>query len=215
MSVKVKICGLNDEAAVRAAVSAGADFAGFVFYPDSPRHVPLTRAAELKALLPASVKSVSVLVDPDDALLAEVQSTLVPDYVQLHGKESQQRLREIRKKIPDMKIIKAISVKSGDDIASAGTFFDVADMLMFDAKPPANMLPGGNALSFDWALLSGRSFKLPWFLSGGLNPENVVDAIRISGATMVDVSSGVERERGVKDAGLIEAFVKAAKGKIP
>lgn len=211
MGITVKICGLNDEAAVRAAVSAGVDFAGFVYYPNSPRHIPLKRAAELKSSLPLHIKSVCVLVDPDDVLLAEVQFTLAPDYVQLHGKESQQRLREIRKKIPDMKIIKAISVKSGDDIASAGTFFDVADMLMFDAKPPANMLPGGNALSFDWALLSGRSFKLPWFLSGGLNPENVAEAIRISGATMVDVSSGVERERGVKDAGLIAAFIKEAK----
>lgn len=211
MSAKVKICGLNSEAAVRAVISAGADFAGLVFYPDSPRHVTLQRAAELKALLPATIKSVSVLVDPNDALLREVQSVLKPDYVQLHGKETPARLREIKKTFPNIKIIKAIAVKSGDDIAQAGAFYDGADMLMFDAKPPANMLPGGNALSFDWALLNGREFPPPWFLSGGLNSENVAEAIRISGARMVDVSSGVECERGVKDAGLIEAFIKAAK----
>ncbi|MDE3015308.1 MAG: phosphoribosylanthranilate isomerase [Pseudomonadota bacterium] len=228
MNVKVKICGLNDEAAVQAAIKAGADFAGFVFYPGSPRHIALKRAAELNALLPPRIKSASVLVDPDDALLAEVRSILKPDYVQLHGNETPRRLREIKKTFPNIKIIKAISVHGGDDVAQAGMFYDCADMLMFDAASfPAErsdalescrpreggdpVLPGGNGLAFDWVLLARRELPLPWFLSGGLTPENVADAIRISGAGMIDVSSGVERERGVKDASLIEAFIKAAK----
>ena len=211
MPVSVKICGLNDEKAIQAVIAAKADYAGFVYFPASPRHVTFERAATLKLLLPPSIASVSVLVDPDDALLAQAQSVLKPDYVQLHGKETPERVQDIKKNFPDMKIIKAVSVRSGDDVAQALRYADVADMLMFDAKPPANMLPGGNALSFDWALLKGREFPLPWFLSGGLNSENVAEAIRISGAKMVDVSSGVESAPGVKDAALIKAFVKAAR----
>lgn len=211
--VGIKICGLANEEAVRAVIAAGADYAGFVYFPASPRHVTVERAAELKALLPSSVASVSVLVDPGDALLAEVQSVLKPDYVQLHGKETPERIKAIKKVFTGIRIIKAISVRSGDDVAQAAAYSDTANMFMFDAKPPElpGMLPGGNALSFDWALLKGREFPLPWFLSGGLNAENIVAAIGATGAKMVDVSSGVERSPGVKDASLIEAFVKAAR----
>jgi phosphoribosylanthranilate isomerase len=213
MAVSAKICGLTSEDAVKAVIAAKADYAGFVYFPTSPRHIPLQRAAELKALLPPQIRSVSVLVDPDDALLEQVQSQLNPAYVQLHGKESPERLRGIRMAFPKLKLIKAIRVRSSDDVAQANGFIDIADMLMFDAKPPEmpGILPGGNGLAFDWALLKHRSFILPWFLSGGLNADNVAEAIRQTGARMVDVSSGVESSPGVKDPALIQAFIEAVR----
>lgn len=212
MPVATKICGITREDAVHAVNNAKADYAGFVYFPASPRHLKLERAAELKSKLSPAVKTVSVLVDPDDALLAQVSSILKPDYIQLHGKETPQRLQQIRSLYPRMKIIKGISVRTSDDVARSMPFSDAADMFLFDAKPPEapNMLPGGNGLSFDWNLLSGRQFSKPWMLSGGLNAENVAEAIRLSGAQMVDVSSSVESAPGVKDPALIEQFVKAA-----
>ena len=213
MTTAIKICGLTDAQAVQSIIAAKAEYAGFVYFPASPRHVELARAKELKSLLPSTIQSVSVLVDPTEELLAQVQSILQPDYIQLHGKETPQRLRDIRTQFPNIKLIKTIRVRSSDDVASAMAFADFADMLMFDAKPPElpGMLPGGNGLSFDWALLRDREFPLPWFLSGGLNVENVAEAIRQTGAKFVDVSSGVERAPGVKDPALIEAFLKAAR----
>jgi len=213
MSAAIKICGLADERAIDAVIAAKADYAGFVYFSASPRHVTFERAAELAKYLPASIKTVSVVVNPDDALLSEIQSVFKPHYVQLHGKETAERAREIKKTFPGIKIIKALSVRSGDDIAQAMHYNDAADMLMFDAKPPElpGILPGGNGLSFDWALLAGRQFSLPWFLSGGLNPENVAGAVAQTGAKMVDVSSGVEGAHGVKDPALIDAFVKAVR----
>jgi phosphoribosylanthranilate isomerase len=214
MTVSIKICGLTDEVSVKAVIDVRADYAGFVYFPASPRHITLEKAAELKSLLPASIKSVSVLVDPDDALLAQVFSVLKPDYVQLHGKESPARLQDIRNAHPAAKIIKALKIRTSDDVAQAASFKAVADMLLFDAKAPElpGMLPGGNGLSFDWALLKNREFPLPWMLSGGLNIENVADAVRQSGAHMVDISSGVERAPGVKDPALIKAFTDKARG---
>jgi len=213
MPVAIKICGLTDIQAVRAVTDARADYVGFVYFAGSPRHIELSRAAELKALLPATIRSVSVLVDPDDGLLEQVQSQLAPDYVQLHGKETPQRLHAIRQRFPAIKIIKALRIRTADDVAQAMHFTPHADMLLFDAKPPElpGMLPGGNGLAFDWALLRNREFALPWFLSGGLQPDNAAEAIRRTGAAIVDVSSGVERAPGVKDAALIHDFVKAAR----
>jgi phosphoribosylanthranilate isomerase/very-short-patch-repair endonuclease len=364
MTTRVKICGLTDEAAVQAVAAAKADYAGFVYFPASPRHLTLEKAASLKALLPASISSVSVLVNPDDALLKQVSEILKPNAIQLHGKETPERVREIKKQFPALKIIKAISVGTGDDIASANRYVDAVDMLMFDAKilslspwervatphlvrgcrvraneyeyspkklienardlrkngtdaealiwyflrnrqiagykfrrqypiepyiadfacleskliieldgsqhnedaaikkdaartayleskgfkvirfwnndifqntesvldaiwnalqqgsphpnplpegEGINYLPGGNGLAFDWILLKHREFAKPWFLSGGLNADNVRDAIAASGAAMVDVSSGVETAPGKKDAGLITEFVKAVR----
>ena len=205
----VKICGLNSPQAVHAVVYAKADYAGFVYFPKSPRHIELQKAAALKALLPTTIQCVCVLVAPDNGLLADVAKILNPAYVQLHGDETPQRVREIKNAFPHIKIIKAIKVQSGDDITKAGHYYDCADMLMFDAKPPEMCaLPGGNGLSFDWALLRRRVFPLPWMLSGGLNADNVGHAIQQTGATIVDVSSGVESAPGVKDATLIEAFIK-------
>jgi phosphoribosylanthranilate isomerase len=210
MTTKIKICGLTSKDAVSATVAAKADYAGFVFYPPSPRHITLSNAAELKALLPASIQSVSVLVDPDDILLHDVASLLKPAAVQLHGKETPERVRDIKTKFSDIKIIKALSVQTGDDIARAHAY-EAADMLLFDARPPKDGLPGGNGLTFDWTLLKHRDFGKPWFLSGGLNADNVADAIRQSGAKMIDVSSGIESAPGVKDSELIHSFVKAAR----
>jgi len=212
MSVAVKICGLREESAIEAVLVAKADYVGFVYFPASPRHVELLKAAALKSILGKSIKTVLVLVDPDDALLDEVNATLAPDYLQLHGKESPEHIATIKNRFPELKIIKALAIRSSDDVSHAMHFSAVADMLLFDAKPPAaSTLPGGNGLSFDWALLKNREFPLPWMLSGGLNEANVAQAIRESGARMVDVSSSVESAPGVKDASLIHAFIKAAK----
>jgi phosphoribosylanthranilate isomerase len=213
MPVSIKICGLKEPLAIQAVIAAKADYAGFVHFQASPRHVELQHAKELASLLPESTRSVLVVVDPDDGLLEASQSVLQPDYIQLHGKETPARLQAIRKQFSSLKIIKAIRVRNADDVAGAMAFSPYADMLLFDAKPPevANLLPGGNGLSFDWALLKGREFPLPWFLSGGLNTDNVAEAIQHTGATFIDVSSGVERAPGVKDPALIDAFVKAAR----
>ena len=213
MNITIKICGLTDEQAVRSVISAHADFAGFVYFPTSPRHVTISNAIKLKSILPATILSVSVLVDPDDTLLDEVQAVLQPSYVQLHGKESPQRLSAIKQRFPGIRLIKAIKVRSADDVSSAMQFSNCADMLLFDAKPPevSGALPGGNGLSFDWALLNNRDFPLPWMLSGGLNSDNIHSAIHATGAKMIDVSSGVESAPGVKDASLIDAFIKAAR----
>ena len=210
MTVSVKICGLTDTKAIQAVIAAKADYAGFVCFPASPRHIGVQEAANLKIRLPARIQSVSVLVDPHDALLAEVYNVFKPDFVQLHGNETPERLRDIRHRFPSLKIIKALKISNSDDVAQAGHYASSADMLMFDTKPPASsFLPGGNGLAFDWALLKGREFQLPWILSGGLSGDNVAGAITQTGAKTVDVSSGVESAPGVKDPALIQAFVKA------
>lgn len=211
MTIAIKICGLSDENSIQAVIKAKADFAGFVHYPKSPRHVSVQRAAELKSLLPSTIKSVMVVVNPDDKLLTDIASVMQPDYLQLHGDESPERITEIRKKFPNIGIIKAISVRTANDIKTAEKFYDFADFIMFDAKPTnSTMMHGGNGISFDWNILAGYD-KKNWFLSGGLNAENVAHAIKISSAKMIDVSSGVESAPGVKDAGLIENFVKVVR----
>lgn len=211
MKIAIKICGLSDENSIQAVIKAKADFAGFVHYPKSQRHVSVQRAAELKALLPATIKSVMVVVNPDDELLADITEIMQPDYLQLHGEETPEIISEIHKKFPGMGIIKVISVRTADDIKAAEKFYDIADFIMFDAKPTnSNMMHGGNGISFDWNIVAGYD-KKNWFLSGGLNTENVAQAIKISGANMVDVSSGVESAPGVKDTGLIKNFVKVVR----
>jgi phosphoribosylanthranilate isomerase len=209
--VKIKICGLTSEEAVKAVIAAKADYAGFVYFPASPRHVSIARAAELAKLLPSSIQSVSVLVDPDDALLKEVANVLKPTAIQLHGTETPEKVGHIKRSFPTIEIIKAISVQTGDDVAQANRYLDTADMLLFDARMPKGGLPGGNGLAFDWALLRNRDFGKPWFLSGGLTADNVAEAVTASGAKMVDVSSGVENAPGIKDKGLIHSFIKAAR----
>jgi phosphoribosylanthranilate isomerase len=212
LTVAAKICGVKDRAALDAAVAGGAAYVGFVFYPRSPRNVTPAEAGALAAALPATTTAVALAVDPDDALIDAILRG-APDIAmfQLHGAETPSRVAGVRAQT-GRKAMKAVKVSDAADLDAARPYFDVADMLLFDAKPPAamkNALPGGNAVSFDWTILAGRSWPLPWMLSGGLDPDNVTEAIRVSGAPAVDVSSGVESAPGVKDPARIAAFLKA------
>jgi phosphoribosylanthranilate isomerase len=194
--VQAKICGLTDIAAVQAAVAGGADWLGFVFFPGSPRDVAPNRAADLVAAVTG---------------LDRIQSTLRPDLIQLHGRETPARVSEVRART-GASVVKALRVSTAEDLQAADGFADVADYLMFDAKPSAGAaLPGGNGAAFDWSILAGRRFAKPWFLAGGLAPDNVEEAVRGSGAPMVDVSSGVEAAPGVKDPVLVKAFLEAVR----
>lgn len=213
MTVDAKICGVSDKAAIDASVAGGARYVGFVFFPKSPRHVTPLQAADLSAVLPESVTPIALAVDPDDDLVAEIDSQAGVTMFQLHGSESPARVAEIKSRT-GKQVMKAIKVSDASDFEAAAAYVDVADMLLFDAKPPPEMknaLPGGNAVSFDWTLLAGRDWPLPWMLSGGLDPANVAEAIRVSGAAAVDVSSGVESAPGVKDAARIAEFLEAVK----
>ncbi|MBU0725048.1 MAG: phosphoribosylanthranilate isomerase [Alphaproteobacteria bacterium] len=210
---QVKICGLSTPESVAAAIEGGADYLGFVFYPRSPRNVTPEQAALLAAPVPLSVQTVALTVDASDALLQTIIDTMGPAILQLHGHETPERVTEIRQRF-GVPVMKVLSVAGPEDVAAAHAYEDIADRLMFDARPPkdmANALPGGNALRFDWTLLAGTSWKKPWLLAGGLTPDNVAEAIRISGAPGVDVSSGVEDAPGRKSIPLIQAFLKAAK----
>jgi len=211
MKVRAKICGLNDPDAVRAAVEAGAAFVGFVFYPPSPRALSPDRAAELAAIVPASVGKVGLFVDAGDDEIDAVTAQVTLDMLQLHGVETPERAAELRSRT-GLRVMKAISVAAASDVERATLYYESADWLMFDAKPPKDMsdaLPGGNALAFDWLLLKGWDFPLPWMLAGGLDAGNVKEAVRLSGAHFVDTSSGVESRPGVKDPERIRAFLKA------
>ena len=209
MTTLAKICGLSTPEAVRAALDGGAAFVGFVTFPKSPRHVAPEAAGRLALAARGRSKVVSVLVDPSDALLDEVRSALRPDLVQLHGREPPSRVREVAART-GAGVIKALPVSEAADLDAARAYDGVADHLMFDARPPAGAaLPGGVGARFDWTLTAGRRFARPWFLAGGLDPWNVAEAVRLSGAPAVDVSSGVERGPGVKDPALIAAFLGA------
>lgn len=216
MAVLVKICGLTDAASLRTAVEAGADMIGLTFYPPSPRAVTPDQAAALARDVGGSSGGpvrVALAVDPDDALIDAIVGTGVIDMIQLHGHESPERVAEIRRRT-GLPVMKALRVASAEDVAGAAAYDGVADRILFDAKAPKGMtgaLPGGNGLSFDWHLLDGLSIKTPWMLAGGLNPENVADAIRLTGAPGVDTVSGVEDRPGVKNLAKIRAFIEAAR----
>jgi phosphoribosylanthranilate isomerase len=213
MTITAKICGLKTPEAVAAAVGGGASLVGFNFYGRSPRCVDPATVKQLAANVPAGVRMVGLLVDDSDARIAEILAGCDLDMLQLHGHETPQRVAEIRARF-GKPVIKVIPVSEAADLDRAAAYEDVVDYLMFDAKPPksmANALPGGNALSFDWTLLSGRRFQRPWLLAGGLTPDNLIEAVRISGAPMVDVSSGVEDRPGEKNVSKIKAFLDASK----
>jgi phosphoribosylanthranilate isomerase len=212
MSVAAKICGLSSEAAVAAAVAGGAAYVGFVFYPPSPRSVTPARAGELCTAVPVVVQRVGLFVDAGDATIAAVLDATPLDILQFHGAETPERVAEAKQRF-GRKVMKAISVAGPEDVAAAPRYEDAADMLLFDAKPPrrADALPGGNGLVFDWQLIAGTIWRLPWMLSGGLTAALLPEAVRISGATAVDVSSGVERRPGDKDPEKIRAFLEAAR----
>lgn len=212
MTVKVKICGVRTHAILDAAVDAGADYVGYVIFPESPRNLSLMEAARLAEAARCRVRTVAVLVDPDDELITAVVEQTRPDALQLHGAETPKRVAAI-KAWTGLDVIKAISVGQAADVALADAY-EAADHILFDAKAaPSALLPGGNGVAFDWSVLTGA--RAPFALSGGLDPDNVAEAVRQTGAEMVDVSSGVETEPGVKNATLITQFITAARGAAP
>jgi phosphoribosylanthranilate isomerase len=206
----IKICGLSSPATLLDTIVAGADLAGFVFFEKSPRHIDFETARTLGALAQGRINKVALTVDASDALLDEVVDALAPDMLQLHGRESPARVGAVKARY-GLPIIKAIGVATAEDVAGAAPYADVADVLLFDAKPaPDAAVPGGAGIAFDWELLRNINVA-KWMLSGGLDPENVAQALGRTGAPAVDVSSGVERERGVKDGDRIRAFVTAVR----
>ena len=211
MSTKVKICGLTTPESVTAAVDAGAAYVGFVFFPKSPRTIDLQTARNLAIDVPPGVAKVALTVNASDELLQSITDTVPLDMLQLHGSENPERVAEVRKKF-GLPVMKAVGVADADDLEALDRFAVVADQLLVDAKPPRNAdLPGGNGIAFDWRLISNRRWATPWMLAGGLDPDNVAEAIALTGVQQVDVSSGVETKPGEKDAGAIQAFCRAAR----
>lgn len=212
MAVRFKICGITSEAAMAAAAGARADYIGLMFYPHSPRYLGVADAARLARLVPPGIARVGVFVDAPENVIEETLDDVPLEALQLHGSESPDQVAAIRARF-GLPVIRAVKLATPADLGAAADFEQVADMLLFDAKPPPEMtgaLPGGNALAFDWTLLADWRARKPWFLSGGLTPANLARAVAVTHATMVDVSSGVETRPGVKDPGLIAAFAVAA-----
>jgi phosphoribosylanthranilate isomerase len=210
MGIKVKICGLSTAETLDAALAAGADMVGFVCFDKSPRNVSIDTARFLSNRVGGRALRVVLTVDADDAALAAV-AALEPSMLQLHGRETPERVAAIRARF-GVKVMKAIAVAEPGDLAQIALYEPVADMLLFDAKPPAAaVIPGGNGQVFDWRLLQGLALNKPWLLAGGLDPSNVAEALTITQAPGVDVSSGVEKAPGVKDLGKISAFVGAVR----
>ncbi|WP_375261380.1 phosphoribosylanthranilate isomerase [Palleronia sp.] len=211
-SARFKICGISDPADVPAALLAGASYLGFVFFPKSPRNLDLPSATAMAGSVPPGIMKVALVVDPSDEALDLLTGTVPLDMLQLHGAESPERVRDIKART-GLPVMKAVGVAGLEDLPRIDTYAEVADQLLIDAKPPRDAeLPGGNGLAFDWRLITGRSWSKPWMLAGGLTPENVAEAVRVTGAPQVDVSSGVEARPGVKDADKIAAFGKAISG---
>ncbi len=213
MSIEVKICGISTAEAMTAAVEGGAAFVGLVFYPPSPRAVTPAEAAPLAALVPEGVVKTGLLVDAEDPTIEAILKDVPLDLLQLHGSESPERVAEIKARfgLPVMKVVK---LRRQGDLEAVEPFLPVADRLLFDAKPPPAMteaLPGGNALAFDWTLLSGTTWPLPWMLAGGLTADNLARAVAVTGAPAVDISSGVEDAPGVKNPQKIRTFLAAAR----
>jgi phosphoribosylanthranilate isomerase len=211
MSLLVKICGLSTRETLDVALGAGADMVGFVFFPPSPRHISLETARELGRQAKGRAAKVALTVDADDATLSNIVETLQPDLLQLHGKETTARLRDIKAKF-GLPVMKVIAVETAADLAGLPGFAGAADRILFDARAPKDATrPGGLGAVFDWHVLEKLDLKLPFMVSGGLNPDNVAEAIRVTRAGGVDVSSGVERSPGIKDPEMIRAFIRAAR----
>jgi len=211
-NVRVKICGLRTADDVRAAADAGAAYVGFVFFPKSPRNVTVAEARDLAADVPVGIAKVALVVNADDVLLDAITEQVAIDILQLHGSESPERVAEIRSRY-GLPVMKAVGVADGSDLSALDDYAKVADQILVDAKPPKDAdLPGGNGLSFDWRLIAGHRWPVPWMLAGGLDASNVAEAVALTGARQVDVSSGVEAAPGQKDAAKIAAFVAAAHG---
>jgi phosphoribosylanthranilate isomerase len=212
MSVRVKICGLTEPAGLAAAVSAGAAYVGFVFFPKSPRNLSLAAARDLALSVPPGVAKVALTVDAADETIDAILREVPIDMLQLHGHESPARVAALRAR-HGLPVMKAVGVAGAEDLPQIEAYATVADQILVDAKPPKGAdLPGGNGLSFDWRLIAGRRWPVPWMLAGGLTPDNVAEAIRLTGARQVDVSSGVESAPGVKNPAKVAAFCRAAQG---
>lgn len=212
MDIRVKICGLRTPQDVDAATRAGASYVGLVFFPRSPRHLTVDEARRVALAAPPGLARVALTVDAAEAELDAILDRVPVDILQLHGEETPERVAKLRQRY-GLPVMKAVGLRDAGDLATLDRFGRVADMLLVDAKPaPGAALPGGNGLAFDWRLIAGRRWPVPWMLAGGLTPENVAEAVRLTGARQVDVSSGVETALGVKDAGLMARFVAAANG---
>ena len=210
--VRVKICGITESADIPAALLGGAGYLGFVFYPKSPRNLAISDAAFMAASVPAGIAKVGLTVDASDAELDAILDEVPLDILQLHGRETPERVVAVRARYR-LPVMKAVGIAGEDDLPRLDEYGKVADQILVDARPAAGAeRPGGNGLAFDWRLIAGRRWPVPWMLAGGLTPENVAEAIRLTGARQVDVSSGVERAPGVKDGDKIRAFVAAATG---
>ncbi|MDR3325741.1 MAG: phosphoribosylanthranilate isomerase [Rhodospirillaceae bacterium] len=211
MTIKVKICGLTDKKTVEIAVNAGADFLGVVFFDKSPRYITTIDANEILQSVPKKIKKVGLFVDPKDALLDDAMNNVNLDFFQLHGTESPERVEQVRLKF-GMSVIKTISVSEISDLDCVSSYADVADWLLFDAKPSVGATcPGGNSLPIDWNILKKRTWFCPWFLAGGLTIDNVNEAIRLSETRAVDISSGVESNIGIKDFDKIIKFISVVR----
>lgn len=206
--VSVKICGLATVDDVRACADAGANYMGLVFFEKSPRNIIIPAARELALAAPLGLAKVALVVNPSDAELDAITATVPLDMLQLHGRETPERVAEVKARY-GLPVMKAVGIADGDDLPKLESYFGVADQILVDAKPPkGGELPGGNGLSFDWRLIAGRRWPCPWILAGGLTPENVAEAVKMTGAKQVDVSSGVEDAPGQKNAELIQKFVQ-------
>ena len=209
--VSVKICGLATVDDVRACADAGANYIGLVFFEKSPRNITILAAHELALAAPLGLAKVALVVNPSDAQLDAITATVPLDMLQLHGRETPERVAEVKARY-GLPVMKAVGIADGDDLPKLESYFGVADQILVDAKPPkGGELPGGNGLSFDWRLIAGRRWPCPWMLAGGLTPENVAEAIKMTGVKQVDVSSGVEDAPGQKNAELIQKFVQSSR----
>ena len=209
--IKIKMCGLTRVEDVPAAVAAGAAYVGFVFFPKSPRNVTLEQAREMALAAPPGVAKVALVVDAEDAFLDELTAQVPLDMLQLHGSESPERVAEIKARY-GLPVMKAVGVREAADLEAIDRYAAVADQILLDAKPPKDSTrPGGNAESFDWSLIAGREWSVPWMLAGGLTVENVAEAIRVTGARQLDLSSALESAPGVKDHAKMRAFADAAR----
>ena len=209
--VSVKICGLATVDDVRACADAGANYMGLVFFEKSPRNITIPAARELALAAPLGLAKVALVVNPSDAELDAITGTVPLDMLQLHGRETPERVAEVKARY-GLPVMKAVGIADEDDLPKLESYFGVADQILVDAKPPkGGELPGGNGLSFDWRLIAGRRWPCPWMLAGGLTPENVAEAVKMTGAKQVDVSSGVEDAPGQKNAELIQKFVQSSR----
>ena len=209
--VSVKICGISTVDDVRACAGAGANYIGLVFFEKSPRNITIPAARDLALAAPVGLAKVALVVNPSDAELDAITGTVPLDMIQLHGRETPERVAEVKARY-GLPVMKAVGIADANDLPKLESYFGVADQILVDAKPPkGGELPGGNGLSFDWRLIAGRRWPCPWMLAGGLTPENVAEAVKMTGTKQVDVSSGVEDAPGQKNAELIQKFVQSSR----